>query len=311
MDPKMAFTLAHMSAALPFYQKSRWFNFDALLIGTIMPDLPYYLPLLLGGGSQFAIESHGWLGLISYCVPRGLALFILWYWWLKPALNAIIQPWLSLPFLQQPGDGKHSLTDRRSQSFQSSSSLKARMTFGVAVILSLFIGSITHLIWDGITHPDGFIALQVSWLQYSLNLPYVGMTVMARVLQYLTSIIGLTWLAIFSWQQARIAHEQSSEPSDLSSIGGQQSYQPLLFNKKQSLLILALVGAIPVIWGLSTMLEMSQMFVSNNYVFFVVLLLGFFKRLGFTFLIFTMAYHLLNILKYGQLKSQMTPQQRQ
>jgi hypothetical protein len=39
----MAFTIAHMAAALPFYRSRKWLNFEALLIGTMLPDLPYFL----------------------------------------------------------------------------------------------------------------------------------------------------------------------------------------------------------------------------------------------------------------------------
>ncbi len=92
----MAFTLAHMAAALPFYRNNnkshsrRWLQFDALLIGTMIPDLPYYT----GGSSAIGDLSHQWVGVLTYCLPSGILVFALWYWVLKPAVYALIQPFL-------------------------------------------------------------------------------------------------------------------------------------------------------------------------------------------------------------------------
>ena len=56
----MAFTVAHMAAALPFYRSQKWLHFEALLIGTILPDLPYFL------NNDRAVWqlSHQWLDLL-------------------------------------------------------------------------------------------------------------------------------------------------------------------------------------------------------------------------------------------------------
>lgn len=318
----MAFTLAHMAAALPFYKRSPWLSFDALLIGTIMPDLPYYVPLLLGGGTQFAIESHQWTGLFSYCIPRGMILFILWVWWLRPALNALVQPWLLISFLL-PNHAVTGLTKHQDpNNFDDKSKLRLNplglIRFWLVVMVSLLLGAISHLLWDGITHPDGFVASRSSWLQYSMTLPYVGTIVTARILQYVTSIIGLIWLVVFTWQHASRGHNRHTfnhvlqggsmtkgtvKITETKNIAQGLIFDPMILNKPNSLAITALITFIPILWAFKATISMSDMFFSNNYGFFVMLLLGFFKRLGFCFLLFTAGYHLINIRRYYQFKS--------
>lgn len=168
----MAFTLAHMAAALPFYCWHKSISFEALLLGTMLPDFPYFL----NGSQAVSEESHSWSGLLSYCLPWGLGIFALWYWLLKPAAIALLQPWLDMNAVVP------------SHEFQQF------VKFGAMVILGLLLGASTYLIWDGITHPDGFVARHVIWLQLPINISNFDSMPLARFLQYESSFIGLSLL---------------------------------------------------------------------------------------------------------------------
>ena len=91
----MAFTIAHMAAVIPFYRsklvKRQRLQFDALMIGTMIPDLPYYFSLAEESSTRL---SHQWHGIIIYCLPWGLTVWTLWYFWLRVPVSALIYPLL-------------------------------------------------------------------------------------------------------------------------------------------------------------------------------------------------------------------------
>ena len=322
----MAFTIAHFAAALPFYKRYRWLNFDAILMGTIMPDLPYYVPHILAGGRHFAYQSHQWLGILSYCLPVGLILFTVWYWLVKPALHALVLPWGDVKFLSAYSSScNHKVSNRL---HWPASQFRSILRFWLVVAVSLIIGASTHLIWDGITHPDGFIAEQVRVLQYSISVPYLGDMVIARVLQYCTSIVGLGLLLRFVWPSIPIQVKDSEGKyleskhsankgsrnrgqSDIntgidhqlpydylnSSFAYLRRYQPISLRKHQSIWLLSIIWLIPLAWGVFAVFKWADLFIVDNYDFFVYFFLGFIRRLGLTLLLYVVGYHFVNLLR--------------
>src|SRR5579859_7081779 len=61
----MPFTLSHAAVVVPF---RRMLPFSALVIGSMVPDLPYFVPRLVN--NHFA---HGTLGFFVFCLPPGMA----------------------------------------------------------------------------------------------------------------------------------------------------------------------------------------------------------------------------------------------
>lgn len=245
----MAFTLAHMAAALPFYRNNnkshsrRWLQFDALLIGTMIPDLPYYT----GGNSAIGDLSHQWVGVLTYCLPSGILVFALWYWVLKPAAYGLIKPFLRKAtgdrFNEDRYKGQRRIIGYADKHW-SFARLKKRIMHGLSsfylpVIFGLIFGAATHLVWDGFTHADGSIARHIDWLQYPLYFyPFKG-TSIARLLQYLTSMAGLAallWFAI-SRLQARQRQNYKSKTQIITLDDAKSS----IFTKRQSLSIVGLM----------------------------------------------------------------------
>ena len=134
----MPFTFAHPAAVLPLC----WFRtvpmvFPALAIGSMTPDIVYFLPLNLDG--EF---SHSFLGLLLFCLPAGLLLYLLVCHLLRQPLIALL-----------PGVLARRLPARPSPR----NTTTARHVFWV--MLSLFIGAVTHLLWDDLTHYDAVFTL--------------------------------------------------------------------------------------------------------------------------------------------------------
>lgn len=164
--------IAHPAASIPFTKVGMVFS--ALVIGSISPDFGYLFPL------PTPYYMYNAAGLILFDVPVGFVLLFLFHSLMK-------WPMLSLfPESLQRRLFKHA------QGF----SFAPLRHFGL-IILSLLIGSLTHIIWDSFTHEYGWIVEQFAFFRIPIN----G-TPLYTILQNLSSIIGLivllywfiTWL---------------------------------------------------------------------------------------------------------------------
>ncbi len=194
----MPFILVHPAAALPLQRyMGRHAVVSALIIGSMTPDMHYFLPLGITRG-----EAHSLDGLLWFCLPVGVALYLLYHFVLKyplslllPAsLRARLLPWINsrLP----------------SRSWK-------------AVILSLLLGAITHLIWDAFTHQyaTGTLALpalRATWFTVG-QFPVPGY----EALQQLSNLLGFLILGL--WARRWIIDRAPSTP-----IGPQHNLPPLL-----------------------------------------------------------------------------------
>lgn len=269
----MAFTLAHMAAALPFYRCQKWLNVEALFIGTMLPDLPYFLNSKL----IIAQHSHQWLGLLTYCLPWGLAVFILWHWVLRSALLALIQPWYAL----QTNKSHRIKPDLPQHPFGLW--LAARVhkygIFWLKVVLGLLLGSITHLLWDGTTHPDGFIAIQLG-LQYSVTIAYLGDMPLARFLQYRTSILGLGLLIGFAATRLQVKRR----------LNFNAKQQKIGLKRCESIIIIIFLCLCSSFWGFHAAMKWHKLLLNDYYLFLAKILVGTLQGAGGFIFLYAVLY---------------------
>lgn len=277
----MAFTLAHMAAALPFYGARRRLCFDALLIGTMMPDLPYYV----GSSNLVADHAHQWGGIITYNLPVGLLVFAAWYWGVKPALVALIAPFLKTVAIYPPPDG-----------YKKVDTPNPLSVLVLSVIFGLIVGAVTHIIWDGITHTDGFIAQQVGWLQMPIYIyPFKG-TSMARVLQYVSSIVGLLVLLGFGGLMIKRWYDAHRYTSLRYTEAGQtrveQASQPF-FTTPQSIAIISVMIALSLLWWGRALSKAYWILSISPYTFAAQVLVDTLQGVATLIAGFTVIYHLI------------------
>ncbi len=132
-DLLLPFTLAHPAAVLPF-RRTRLLAFSALIVGSLAPDLPYFLIF-----SEKVRIGHTVRGLFLLCLPVGLA--VLWLW------HAVVKrPMASLApeFVRQ-----RISTEELQFRFWPISRF-------VVIVVSLLLGSSLHIVWDGFTHENGY-----------------------------------------------------------------------------------------------------------------------------------------------------------
>jgi len=161
----MPFPLAHPAAVLPLRRFSpRWFNFAALVIGAITPDLSYCLEKY-----DIDVLAHTIRGCFLFSLPVGLVLVWVFYTVAEPVVSLLPTPHRQalVPLcrkLNQPW---------------------------LVVPLSVLIGAGTHVFWDSFTHETGWFVERSSFLQLKL-FEWHGHFFMAyRLLWHFSTWIGL------------------------------------------------------------------------------------------------------------------------
>ena len=167
----MPFTLAHPAAILPL-RRLRYLRTAPLVIGALIPDLPYYMP----GALRLRSQTHSFEGSLTVCPLLGYAALIAVFV-LREPLTALLPArarWLCL----------HALAPFR------------RPLEWLIAPVAIELGVWTHLFWDSFTHTDGWMVHRVAALSAPVTIgPYTG--TVCHVLQYLSSVLGLVVLGVW------------------------------------------------------------------------------------------------------------------
>src|SRR5262245_50476708 len=173
----MPWTFAHPAAVLPLRRFCPApLDFSALVIGSIVPDLGYYLY------SNLASLAHSFFGSVFVCIPAGLALWIMFNLLRKPLCFVLPQP------------------HRGALAALAATPLSLRPRALMAAGVSVLLGAWTHIVWDFFTH-NTWVVKQLPLLGESVfqvsNAEFPGYV----LLQHLSTVVGATILiaAYCSW----------------------------------------------------------------------------------------------------------------
>ena len=166
----MPFTPTHMLAGLPIAAIWRGPGIaSAIIIGTMVADWPLYIPV----GPAYEL-THSFVGILTACLPLGLALVLLFQWVLKKPLYEL----LPLGFRLRLGD-------------LAAQELSLTVGRVAALLLGIAFGAVTHIVWDAFTHGG-------SWgVAMHPELRHVWVTVGGikfpgyMTLQHASSLVGL------------------------------------------------------------------------------------------------------------------------
>jgi hypothetical protein len=184
----MPWTFAHPAAILPLRRFCPApLDFSALVIGSMVPDLGYYLYFNL---ARFA---HSFLGSILVCIPTGLALWIIFNLLRKPLRSVLPQPhrgalaaFAVTPFSLRP---------------------RALIAAGVSVLL----GAWTHIVWDSFTH-NTWVVKRLPLLRESVfqlgNVEFPWYV----LLQHLSTVMGATILVATYCSWLRLQRGSTTDP---------------------------------------------------------------------------------------------------
>ena len=169
----MPFTLAHPAAILPL-RGWRQLRTVPLVIGALVPDLPYYLPASL---ARFVLDSHDFRASFTECLLLGYAL-----------LAGVV-------LLRQP---LTALLPARARALclAAVAPFTGRAVEWAWAAPAIVLGVWTHLLWDSFTHVDGWMVRRLALLRAPVDIGFWSGTV-CHLLQYLSSVAGLAVLAIW------------------------------------------------------------------------------------------------------------------
>lgn len=197
----MPFTLSHPAAVLPLLRHP--FVPAALVCGAVAPDAPYFL-----GATGVPVSAESWYEpflnattshtLSGLTVSGSFALALLALYWL------VRRPVLAL------------LPAGLSPARTTENATAARRGDGLRrtgwVLLSVLIGILTHLLWDGFTHFDGYFVTHLGFLRA----PLAGDLTVARAIQHLSTVGGLVAIAVYLWRRTR---RSSGSPRSSGTAG--------------------------------------------------------------------------------------------
>ena len=182
----MPFTFAHPAAVLPL-RRFKSLHLAALMVGSITPDLPYYVPAKY---SRVMVESHTAMGALWLDVPLGLMVLLIGFLLRRP-LTVLMSP------------------RSRSLCLQSLERFKEQPRHWLWAPLAVYIGVWTHIAWDAFTHDSGWVVRRVAALSAPITIgAYTG--TLCHVLQYVSSVAGLLILAVWYLRLQTPAPSESS-----------------------------------------------------------------------------------------------------
>lgn len=180
----MPFTPAHAVVALPFVRTP--LLPAAIAIGAMAPDLPLFLrgtPLTYGLLHTNAIAS----------MFVALALLALWYLLLRPAVRELAPVWLArrLPPVWDSTGARSWRSMREPRRGARRPIWREPAVFAAMLAISLFLGVVSHAVWDAFTH-EGRWGLEVIPALTQMWGPLPGY----KWLQYGSSVGGVVVLAV-------------------------------------------------------------------------------------------------------------------
>lgn len=145
---------------------------SALAIGSMMPDFAFFLGVSVPRG-----ETHSLLSLLSWSLPTGLLLYIVFHVLLRRALIELAPSPVQERVATVPRPGHAGIHD------------------WLAIVISLLCGAVTHLVWDSFTHVGTATVRALPILAMPLAIPGVPDPRLYSLLQILSTLAGLALLA--------------------------------------------------------------------------------------------------------------------
>lgn len=216
----MPFTLAHPAAIIPVSKLAgKHTSLSALVIGSMIPDAVYFLPLGVSGRTSHSLPALFW-----FCIPVGLVAYALFHSFVKRPAAALLPRQLinRLPphVLDGPWYGPS----------------PAGM-----VVLSLFIGAITHVAWDSFTHSHTDVVAHFDVLRSVIAVVGGYPVPLYKAMQHVSSLVGLAALAW--WVRAWIAN---SSPSP-----GMHRYVRHSLSTRARIAVIAAIAATAMTFGVA------------------------------------------------------------
>jgi hypothetical protein len=166
----MPFTSAHIAAIIPFKKLCpKYLSITALAIGSMVPDFEYFIRMTLYGHYGHTIK-----GIFIFDIPMGIALYLIFHGIIRKTLIQHLPPFAFIRLGSAQNFNWKGYVSKQSPT----------------ILLSLFVGVLTHFIWDGFTHDkEYFVANYLTILNTVIT---IGGTTMPLhfFLQLFSTLLG-------------------------------------------------------------------------------------------------------------------------
>ena len=165
----MPFTFTHPAIILPLtYLPRKWFSLTGLVIGSLTPDFEYFLRMRVKSNYSHTLE-----GVIWFDLPLGLLLAFIFHNIVRNSLFENLPTFLKSRFsIFKPFDWN--------QFFYKN---------WWVVILSILIGTASHLFWDSFTHNHGYFVKAIPSLTNIIDIFEIQIPIF-KILQHSSTLIG-------------------------------------------------------------------------------------------------------------------------
>jgi hypothetical protein len=177
----MPFTLSHPAAAVPLKRALPWTVLSALVIGSMAPDFPYFV-----GAGDLRWRTHSFLSVLTFSLPVGAAVYFAFQRWLRAA-------WIDL----------------LPAAFAARIPRRGTRAALPAILASVALGALTHVLWDSFTHEHQVgvsLVMPLNLVLFELlGFPVRGF----NLLQHVSTAVGALLLA--GWVRGWLARTPRSE----------------------------------------------------------------------------------------------------
>ncbi len=167
------FTFSHPAAAVPFYRCRLLVS--ALVVGSISPDFEYFVRT----SGQDRI-GHTYPGVLLYTFPISVLMLAIFHGLVKWPLISLLP---------------RSLQERVVEPARNFSWWPPQRL--LIILVSLAVGIATHLVWDNLTHADGWMGRHWAGMTTPLGHLGGGRVTAEKVLQYGSTALGAAVLIIY------------------------------------------------------------------------------------------------------------------
>lgn len=163
----MPFTAAHPVLILPFRRYG--LSTTALVAGSVVPDFEFFAQL-----REVENIGHQWYGIILFDLPAALFGCLIFHLLIRDRLLANLPPYFRLRFVYA----------QHVQWLEYAAANKGK------ILLSVLVGVVSHLLWDGFTHFDGFFVESITTLTNTVSVHRFNFPVYF-LLQIVFSVMGM------------------------------------------------------------------------------------------------------------------------
>lgn len=186
----MPFTFCHPAIILPFKKFSpKYVSMTGLIIGSMLPDFEYFIRLQLIG-----VYGHTFAGMFYFDLPLGIILCFVFH---NIVRDSLIN---SLPGF---------LYNRFSFLSQLNWNHYFRIHY-LIVVVSILIGTASHIFWDAFTHPAGFFVERIPLLAEIISIQTFQIPVY-KILQHGGTLAGgfIIMLYVFMMPAEKVKHRMN------------------------------------------------------------------------------------------------------